>query len=117
MFSIGLIISSVLLSTYNADPGPLQKSMKNDRSTVFEQFPIIQMGNQSFSAMRGGEEPYNSNSYKLLDISDEQKFEARKPAPRFWTSEILTPETCEQCSKPRLVRLYRGLYYPVIWGL
>ena len=57
-------------------------------STVFEQFPIIQIGSQSFSAMRGGEEPYNSNSYKLLDMFDEQKFEARKPAPSFWTSEI-----------------------------
>ena len=23
----------------------------------------------------------------------------------------------EQCSKPRLVELYMGLYYPIIWGL
>ena len=67
-------------------PGPLQKSLKNDstikgKQPVFEQFPIIQIGCQSCSAMTGGEAPFNSNSYKLLEISDEENLKRENLPP------------------------------------
>ena len=103
--SKGLVISGVLLSIYNADLDLYKNPSKiielvevsREKRPVFEQLPIIQIGCQSCSAMTGDgwwRALFNSNSYKLLDISDENlKRENLLAVLDIWKYRVMTSET------------------------
>lgn len=105
--SKGLVISGVLLSIYNADLDLYKNPSKiielievsGENSPCLDNFQSSKLDVnhvQPWRVMGGEEELFNSNSYKLLDISDENlKRENLPPVLDIWKYRVMTSETGE----------------------